>query len=362
MSFVLAFAMSPTYNKIYEIISRTNERNARSEIKQISANLDALYNDLTRQTGMIMCSDCMKVISNYDSYTELSLVYSIKDYYALVHEMTMNFPYIQSVYIFLKNNYVICSTNENMQRFMEVDMSEYNLLRDKIIPKTSRNITFVGGLSTEDFPFLFNSKKSITETNRRIVSAVRNARDYLIVINIYEEQLQLAYAGISDKPSYLIRILDLDGNIISSKNSLELGMPYASHDIIAGNSKGQYTDTNTESQMIWETMQDAGLIITSDVLLQEYFSDLSEISQTLLRVIVPGFILACILFYLWLGKAFKPFITLRQSMHLTGQGYYDVLLPVTGYDELSVLIMNYNEMLNNMRKLKEQNEIVERKA
>ena len=137
-------------------------------------------------------------------------------------------------------------------------------------------------------------------------------------------------------------------------------MPYASHDIIAGNSKGQYTDTSTESQMIWETMQDAGLIITSDVLLQEYFSDLSEISQTLLRVIVPGFVLACILFYLWLGKAFKPFIMLRRSMYRTGQGYYEELLPVTGYDELSILIMNYNEMLDNIRKLKKKNEIVEK--
>lgn len=360
ISFVLVFAMSLTYNKIYEIMTRTNERNARSEIKQISTNLDALYNDLTRQTDMIMYSDCMKVIGNYDLYTELNLVYSIKDYYALVHKMTMNFPYIQSVYIFLKNNYVLCATNENMQRFMEVNMSEYDMLRDKVISKASRNITFVGGLSIEDFPFLFNPKKSITETKRRIVSAVRNARDYLIVINLYEEQLQLAYAGISDKPSCFIRILDLDGNIISSKNSLELGMPYASHDIIAGNSKGQYTDTSTESQMIWETMQDAGLIITSDVLLQEYFSDLSEISQTLLRVIVPGFVLACILFYLWLGKAFKPFIMLRRSMYRTGQGYYDELLPVTGYDELSILIMNYNEMLDNIRKLKKKNEIVEK--
>ena len=45
ISFVLVFAMSLTYNKIYEIMTRTNERNARSEIKQISTNLNALYKD-----------------------------------------------------------------------------------------------------------------------------------------------------------------------------------------------------------------------------------------------------------------------------------------------------------------------------
>ena len=130
--------------------------------------------------------------------------------------MTMIFPYIQSVYFFLKNNYVLCATNENMQRFMEVNMSEYDMLRDKVISKASRNITFVGGLSIEDFPFLFNPKKSITETKRRIVSAVRNARDYLIVINL-RRAITIGICRNFDKPSCFIRILDLDGNIISLK-------------------------------------------------------------------------------------------------------------------------------------------------
>ncbi|HOJ11303.1 MAG TPA: hypothetical protein PK733_12020, partial [Clostridiales bacterium] len=226
MSFVLVFAVSLTYKKIYEIITRTNERNARSEIKQISTNLNTLYNDLTRQTDIIMYSDYVKVIGDYDSYTPLNLVYSIKDFYASVREMTINFPYIQSVYIFLKNNYVLCATSENMQRFMEVDMSEYNLIKEKIISQNSRSITFVGGMLAKDFPFLFNLKKYSTESNRSLVSAVRNTKDYIIVVNIYEEQLQLAYAGISEKSSCFVRILDLNGNIISSKNMQELGMPY----------------------------------------------------------------------------------------------------------------------------------------
>ena len=86
--------------------------------------------------------------------------------------------------------------------------------------------------------------------------------------------------------------------------------------------EGQYTDTSTESQIYGNNAGCCQLL--RDVLCRS-ICDLSEISQTLLRVIVPGFVLACILFYLWFGKAFKPFIMLRRSMYRTGQGYYDEL-------------------------------------
>lgn len=364
MFFVIAFASSLTYKKIQGIVTRTNERNARSEIKQISTNLDSIYNNLLRQMDAITRSPYMGTIVNYDLSSDLDLVYAIKKYYTSVRDMTYNFPYIHSVYIFLKNNYVLCATGENMQRFMEVDMDLYGLVRERIIGRVfddmDPNLNFVGGITPGDYPFLFNIKKPDEGIDNRLISAAKKLKNYTIVINIYEEEFQLAYTGISDKPSYFVRILDLNGNIVSSKNTNELGNLYENHSIITSLDKGLYTDDRSQSQIIWGSFPKNGLIITSDVLLKEYSSDLSEISKTLLYIIIPGFVIACILFYIWLGRMFKPFILLKHSMYRAGLGYCDELLSVKGHDELSVLVTNYNEMIQNIRLLKDINAVVER--
>lgn len=359
MAVILIFATLFAYNRINDTIVKTNERNARAEIKQISTNLNALYMDLARQTDSIMSSSFMRVIGEYGLHTDLELVYAIKDFYSSARMVFMNFPYIQSVYIFLNGNYVLCATNENMQQFKKVDMDEYGEARDKIISLTSRNITFIGGMRPKQFPFLFSQEKYMAESERNLVSAVRNTKDYTIVLNIYEEQLQSSYAGVSDKSSYSVRILGSDGSIISSGEPTESGMPYEHFSIINEKPAGQYTNTDNGSQLIWEAIPNANVIIATEVLLQEYFSELKGISMTFLQIIIPGFILMCILFYLWLGKAFKPLIFLMHSMKRTGQGYSDELLPVTGNDELSILIMNYNDMLQNIKNLNEKNKAIE---
>lgn len=352
----VALASVMSYYTMYCVIARINGRTTQAEFAQISAHLSELYDNINRQMDTLAYDTATKPLFNFDAYSELEVTYAVIDFSHTVGTMILNFPYIQSVYLFLPDDRAVCFTSSNVRHFFnDWDPKPSERVFGSVLQSASRHLLLIGGITTADYPLFDDQKDAIP-----LISAVRVVGNATLVINITEAQLQSHYIGISQNSNCFIRIIDNDGMIVSSINSTELGGAYDGFNTIAIDHAGEITLTNEKMQVFWFPIGTIGLTIVNEISLRDYWADLSLVQRNVIIIFLTGYALTCILFFIWMSKVFAPLNRILESMKHAGAGRYDHTLPVRGCDELSTLVSHYNRMLDNLRQLAQNNEHMER--
>lgn len=351
MAVVLAFAVLLTYNTTSETIGRINRRNTMSELALVSASLERVSGDALRQSDGIIRSDYFRVLQERDKHSELDIVYAIRQFHEEARLILINFPVLHSVYLILDDGYVLCATENNMQRFAEVDIEKYPVFADSLAAVSGRDIHYVGGFMNKDLPFFFG----VTNVNyHKLLAMVRQVGECTVWINMHAEDIAALYAKNPSAQTGVVRILNREGEIVSSAYPEENGSRYPYVERIAEADEGIYALDERDTQLVWLESQETGLTILSEVELRVYWQDLNRITYRMLLVIVVGYLLTCLFLWGVLGRAFRPVEKLRASMARAGAGDYGGILPTPGQGELGLLTQSYNDMLRNIRELTER--------
>ncbi len=270
--------------------------------------------------------------------------------------MLLNFPYMHSVYLFFDEGHTLCFTAKNVRYFFYPWDPQKSEQVTAMLEKAVRRLTLHSGLSTADYQLY-----SVTDTPIPIVSAVKKITGGTLVINLEEKEIDMLYSGIASNSSCIIRLVDENGIIFSSGNKAEIGTAYKQFPYIKIDAPGEISYSKEEKRLLlwYPVLSSGGLIITNEVLLDEYWSDLSLIQRTLFFMFFLGLSITCLSFFMWMKKVFSPLNKLKEGMQRAGAGYYDHLLAVNGNNEISTLVLHYNEMLTNLKMLTEHNKIIE---
>jgi len=356
MILTLTLSSSLSYRTMHSVIERINRRNSKAEFMQIATALNSLYENLNRQMNMLIYAPSIKSLLNYNNYSEVDIIYSINDFAHVVNDMFLNFPYIHSVYLFLDEGHTLCITAKNVRYFFYPRDIKKSAQVLAMLEKAVRKLTLHSGLSTADFQLYSADNISIP-----LVSAVKQITGGTLVINLEEKEIDMLYSGIASNSSCIIRLVDVNGTIFSSGNKAEIGTIYKQFHYININTPGEISYSKEEQRLLlwYPALSSGNLIITNEVLLGEYWSDLSLIQRTLFLMFFLGLSITCLSFFMWMKKVFSPLNKLEESMCRAGAGYYDQLLNAHGNDEISTLVWHYNEMLTNLKMLTERNKIIE---
>lgn len=358
VSTLLIIFVAFIYKTVSAVIVEINGQASASELAQTGIYISGIHDDLTRQSDALISTNYAQKLGYKRHNQRLNEIYDIRKLYTEVSSIIFDFPYIHSVYFFENDGDALYVTDQNVQCFESLEWTAYPKLAERLAKCSSKSFHYLSGLTADDFPHYTGTKRG--ENARNLVTAVRTMLHYQLVINVYEEQFQRSYKGASSKSSCRVRIIGQDGMVLSSMASHELGRPYGGIHTIPAAIAGQREDTDAQMQVTWMRLPSAGLLVTSEVMLTDYWSDLTRIVKVLLAIVIPGFFIACILFYLWFKWEFRPLGQLQESMMQVGQDKAVKPLPVRGADELSCLVSHYNDMTGKLHALRRQNALAER--
>lgn len=351
MVITLAIVSLVSYESMHKVIEKINERSTRSEFSQISTNIISLHADLDRQIDILVNNESIIELMLYDAYTELDKVYAISDFSNNAKRMMTNFPFIHSLYFHFKEDITLCVTPNNVRRYGNAeDIPVERMIPNRVFKQAQKSLSFVGGITAEDYPDLGQDNGQT-----KLVAAVKKIGEAVIVINILEEHVNTLYEGVEKNDRCMIRLIDREGRIASSMVKSELGATYNLFEKISTTEAGEFTVQDEDNiQVLWTKVADTGLTISNEVSLEQYWSDLSMVFSSIIKIFLIGLVFTVFICFICISIALSPLKQFIESMKRAGTGNYEPMMQPKGNNELSMLVYHHNEMLENLKYLEEK--------
>ena len=346
----LSFVAVISYQTINHTVSNNNTKIASAEFAQISGNITHLYQNIDRQIVDLANSSCITTLVAHDRHTPLTIAYALQDLKSVSSQLISNFPYVQSVVLLYDDGSHIVATQDSFRlSFSEDAKNATSEAVWSVLPTIWFQTTIRGGVTSKDFP------EYIHTPSTNLLSFMRKIKHGTLIVNVKEEYVEKLYAGITENTSYNIRILDSNGKIISSLNKKELGNLYAYFDEMSSY-RTENASVNSFSvegyQILWRYMDNYSLFVTNEIYLVEYMKSVNYIRNMVVLMFVIGMALTCSAFFLWIRKVFSPMKQLECSMAKAGLGdYHRIDILPSQYDEISMIVRNYNLMLDQLAAL-----------
>jgi two-component system sensor histidine kinase YesM len=224
----------------------------------------------------------------------------------------------------------------------------------------SRAFQVLGGIFQKDLSVYTDE----TSHKQPIVTLYRSLyvrqKNITCAVNIDENQLYKLYSGLNSGKAREIRLLTLDGIIISSSNKEEIGTQYNQipPDYLANDGKAT-VEGKKKIQVVWKKINDLGIVVVVDTPLKGYTDILSMNQIRIASIFLVGILITCTMFFFWLNRILHPLDKLIYGMHLVGNGDYTQRLPHKGTDEFSILTRQYNHMLDDLISFQERQHTTE---
>ena len=344
---VVVFYVS--YSSIDLVYMRINERTINAELNQISNGVDTLLSETeTMLLAQIIGHDASIQLSRQSKLSIFDLTYAIQDLSAEVVEMTGRFDYIDSVYVYVNEQWFLGMSDRNTRQYRDetVEWPSERVL--KLLEAGDVMTEVAGNIKEEDFP--------LERDDIAYLMMYRKSRGSVFCVNIKESALFEMYSGFMEDGVRSIRILDSEGVIVSAGDKSEIGTGFT---ILEGENLASRGTVNADGVVTNYMPIERGLVVASSVPTSVYISELTELRNRLIFVFVFGMAITAVFFYYWIDQKLQPIKEIRLGMYRAGMGDYSGRLQVTGNDELSDLTVNYNTMLTNLQNLTERRKQVE---
>lgn len=350
----LLVAIILSYVSIDAVYMRINERNTNAEFGQISSEIEMLLTETeTLLVSRIINSNAVGQLTRYRKLSVSGLSYAIQDLAKEVTNITSNFQYIDSLYIYVVDEWILAMSNANTRSFYDSDLDWPSPHIMELIGEADVSVTIAGNINNKDFPLEMNEPAYLMLYKRGFHLNGENC----YCVNIKESALFEKYMGYLEDGMRSIRILDSEGVIVSSADKMEIGLPFK---LLEGKNLAESGVVNAEGMVTnYMPLDKYGLVIVSSIPTAIYTKDLTVIRNELILVFVLGMLIVSAFFYYWITQKLKPIRELRLGMKSAGHGDYSRQLTVRGTDELSELIHNYNTMLVDLQQLTDRQKQIE---
>lgn len=354
IAITLLVAIFLSYVSIEAVYMRINERNINAEFGQISSEIEMLLTETeTLLVSRIINSDAAGSLAGYRKISVSDLSYAIQDLSKEVANITNNFQSIDSIYIYVVDEYFLAMSSTNTRRFYDADLDWPSSRIMGLLSEADTSAAIAGYVKDEDFPLDMKEPAYLMLYKKGFH---RNGESCYCV-NIKESAIFGKYSGFIEDGMRSIRILDSTGVIVSSADKMEIGKPFQ---LLEGENLAKAGVVNDQGMVTnYMPLEEFGLVIVSSIPTSIYTKDLAAIRNELILVFVLGMLIVSTFFSYWITQKLKPIGELRLGMKSAGQGDYSKQLTVHGTDELAELTRNYNAMLVDLQRLTDRRAQIE---
>jgi len=346
VAITLLVAISVSYASIDAVYMRINERNTNAEFSQIAGEIEMLLTETeVLLSSRIINNNAAGKLARYQKLSVADRSYAIQDLAREVANITAFFDYIDSLYIYVAEEWFLAMSNVNTRQFFDSGLDWPSDRMIELLSKADASISIAGYVSDEDFP-LEMSESAYLMLYKKAFHV--NGENYYCV-NIKESALYEKYSGFVEDGGRFIRVLDSEGVIVSSADKSEIGTQFELLEGAIITEPGMIDANGVVTN--YRPLEKYGLVIVSSIPTSVYTKDLTVIRNQLVLVFVVGMVISLGFFYYWIEQKLKPIRDLCLGMKIAGRGDYSKNLVVRGNDELAELTENYNTMLNDLQQL-----------
>jgi len=335
-------------------------------------------------------------IMSQASQTVGQISLNIDTYFEFINTLAMNIAAMDTISEAVKNYDVNNPKWIDYNGYIKSTLAQYPLtiqyVEDAIMVKDGRSISDKSSSVRKDFNFdeqpwfvtdnSIKLKVSFSEPHlndyyysrsneKYVISAIVPVRNWqessktrygTLVFDIGIEKISNIFNEMNIRNSQIIYIIDSKGRIIANTNSnlinTSLQLPFLNE--ILGHEKGSFVKKADEADLLvnystspitgWKT-----LILTDMTELKQ----VSDRMGILTAIIVVAGILIAIYFSAFVStKITKSISRLKNKMYEVSVGHYHVKVPVESNDEVGILSKYFNSMVEELKKLINENYIV----
>ncbi len=364
--FVLTIGSALTYRNTLDILKKRNEQLVLQQFKQIEHDIWYMTDEVERLSKLFILEDNVQEFLQLDAYSSdyvnIELARKIQ---RKIDNIIMNYPYIDSVYLFTENREVLGESNESNIILRKSDKEHefflssmyYNI--DRSYPKTmwygGAKKSFFNNMSVSE-----SSRDSFLITSVKGVKAISNFnRTGIVAINIKEDYFSSIYRESIGGSDNYIYLLDSDGKLVSSSDNRKIGMvsPLFSK-INNGEDFGSitYSEGQGSKQIVFYKLEKYGWYILREMPLELAADDGRLLSRTLVITVILSILVIFIVSYFWLKRITGPLNSLTGAIRKMGRGELGLTSSNIPRNELGYVVEQFNEMSLNISKLIKKNE------
>lgn len=346
------------YSYSVRIVKNEMVTQATQTVEQISLNIDTYFNFIdTLATNIAALNTISEAVRNYDVNNPKWIDYNnyIK---GILGQYPQTIQYVEDA-IMVKDGIAIFDNSSSVRK-------DFNFYEQPWFVSSNDNLLNVTFTEPHLNDYYYNN-----DNEKYVISAIVPVRNWMessrtqygtLVFDIGIEKISNLFSEMKIRNAQKIYIIDSNNKIIADTNSnlinTNLRLPFL--DVIHQNEKGSFVkdadgvdllvNYSTSPITGWKT-----LIITDMTELKQ----VSERMKLLTAFIVVLGILIAIYFSAFVStKITRSISRLKNKMYEVSLGNYHVKVPVDSNDEVGILSKYFNSMVEQLRKLIDENYVV----
>lgn len=364
---VLCVGSYLTYKNMLEIVEQRNQELVLQQFAQTEQNILNLMGEVDRISGIFLMEETVQNFLHISSYSPIyQNVEMVRKIQELSDGIILNYPYINSIYLFTKNNEVI-GMSKNNSLTVRQGQKEHPFFSTEVYKKvkTTGNRSWNGGFTRSFFNEAISINKSTDDflivQSREVRSTLYYKEIGVLAFNIDESYLYSLYGKAGNTQDRITYIVDGQGVILSgSKGSIGT----VSEDFLEIDKASNYGSITlrkdqSASQLIYYKLQSLDWYILSEVPLRIESESAFMLQRTFIFVLVFSIFAIMIASFFWLKKITNPLNRLSKKMADVGQGNLGLTLKHIPKNELGLVITRFNEMSVGIAELLKENQEME---
>lgn len=354
--FTLITALFISYSSMDVVYNKLNESIVRGELNQISGEIGMLLSETeTLISTRVLNNRHVNQIVRGQEENDREFIIAVRGLAEEVVDITGNFPYIDSVNIYVLDEWFLAMANKStrMVRDFRVDGPEERIVQMLRTADPGNGWGIKGDIDGED---LVGRKEQgiYLAMYTNLYTAYGKSS---CIINIKEKALYEKYTGFLNNEKRMICVVDRNGIIVSAADKSSIGTKLVVWENLKNT--GDNVIRHEDAVISCQPVKGYNLTVVSSIPISVYMEGMNVVRNRLLFVFGAGMILLSAVIGWWISWKLAPIKELGNSMKKAGTGDYSGKLQVSGKDELAELTWNYNSMLVELETYDENRRVTE---
>lgn len=353
VTITLLLAGLESYTDFEKVYTNINEHSMNAEFNHISYEIEALLSETDKRVVSEIASVNGEALARYGSLSMVDRSTLLRKLGENVRKMIESCPEIDSLVVYLEGDWLLCFSGSSVRQYASNDQDWISDRMEQYFLEAEYALSLVGNATEYDFPIDFKEEAYLTLYRKmRYIK-----KECVYSVNIKESALFDVYNGFMREDERVIRLLDRDGMIISSGDKSEIG---SSLTVLADADLSKVGTKTVDGVLIdYRPIGDGNIVIVNTIPVAVYTRELVQVRNKMLCVIGAGLLIICGFLSYWIRRKLQPLEELQDGMRRAGLGEYVYLSQEDG-DEIGKLMGDYNIMLTDLQKLREEQQLAER--
>ncbi|AJY76170.1 hypothetical protein VN24_18400 [Paenibacillus beijingensis] len=337
------------------ILSQAEERaieSSEQEVELIINTVGTLVNSMENFSKLAIVNQTSQYVlsrSSANQSTTLDHLENLNLMYASLNSLVNSSPLIDSVIVQSVNGNIYYSSN-----LSSITAQEMAVYPNERLLQAKGSAVWV---ETFQSPFLSDGRqKMMLAVGRKITNMNDGTTMGYVYLNIEEQKMAGLYGSKRESNDSQIRVLNDNGDILSSTDSSLLGrsIEHSEYwDMVKSGNKGYqiFREAGRNELVTFKKMEPIGWNIVYIEPTDRLMKDQWKITSFNIGFGIAALLLALFLSTFLSNRITKPLIRLSQAMTAVGDGNLDIRTQVAANDEIGRLAFKFNEMVGRIQEL-----------